>query len=215
VKLKIRLKNLIIQNPFLHFGFILTALHLTNGIVGYMYQIIMGRILHPTEFALLSSVMALFMFLSAPMSAMAMLIVRKVSALKAHNTLYYFKSLFFHVNKLIFIISIFILIFFYVWGSYFQRYLKFENIIPIYLLAFIIILGFLTTACMAFMQGTQRFILLGFYSLFGVVCKLLIGVAMVTFGLGVNGALLGVLLSMIIIYICAIPILFISLPPQV
>ena len=79
------LKQKILGNRFLHFGIILTALHIFSGGLGYIYQIVIGRILHPVEFALFSSIMGLFMFFSAPMAAISMLLVRKVSELKAFN----------------------------------------------------------------------------------------------------------------------------------
>lgn len=175
----------------------------------------MGRILQPVEFALFSSIMALFMFFSAPMGAMSMLIVRKVSALRAHESLYLFKALFFRINKLLIIFSIVIFIFLWLGSSYIQRYLKVEGATPIALFSLILVFSFFTTACMAFMQGVQRFILLGILGLLGMLIKLLIGAGLVNLGFGVEGALLGVLLAMVLTFALAIPILFKSLPPQV
>ncbi len=208
-------KRLISRNRFLHFGFLLTALHISGGALGYLYQIIMGRILYPFEFALFSSIMALFMFLSAPMGAMSMLIVRKVSALKAHESLSLLKSLFFHINKLLLIFGVVVFTLFWLGSSHLQRYLRVESLTPITLFALILVFGFFTTACMAFMQGIQRFVALGFFGLLGVLGKLLIGAWLVKLGFGVEGALLGVFLAMLLTYVFAIPILFKSLPPQV
>jgi O-antigen/teichoic acid export membrane protein len=209
------LSQLVLGNRFLHFGFLLTALHISGGVLGYIYQIVMGRVLHPVEFALFSSIMAVYMFFSAPAGAMSMLIVRKVSSLKAHQSLNLFRSLFFHINKLLLIFGAVVFIFFWLGSPYLQRYLKVEGLTPIALFALILVFSFFTTACMAFMQGMQRFILLGIFGLLGVLGKLLIGVGLVNLGFGFEGALLGVLLAMVLIYITAIPMLFKSLPPQI
>ena len=215
MKFSIWIEQLISRNQFLHFGSLLTVLHIFGGALGYVYQIVMGRILHPAEFALFSAIMALFMFMSAPMGAMSMLIVRKVSALKAHESLNLFKSLFFRVNKLLLFFGFAVVILFWFGGSYFQRYLKVESMTPIFLFAFILIFSFFIIALMAFIQGTQRFTLLGSLGVLGVLGKLLIGAGLVELGFGVEGALLGVLLAMVLIYMTGIPILFKSLPPQI
>lgn len=175
----------------------------------------MGRILQPIDFALFSSIMALFAFFSAPMSALSMLIVRKVAVLKAHENLVFLKSLFFSINKLFLIFAIIIFVFIFFFSSYLQHYLKANSPTPIILFAFILVISFFTTACMAFMQGLQRFAVLGVFGLLGLSSKFLIGVVLVKLGLGAVGALLGVFLAMILVYLSALLIIFRSLPPQI
>ena len=111
VKFTAWIQQLTSRNRFLHFGLLLTIINIFGGALGYVYQITMGRMLQPIEFALFSSIMALFALFSAPMGAISMLIVRKVAALKAHGSLFLIKSLFFQINKLFLIFGLTILIF--------------------------------------------------------------------------------------------------------
>lgn len=210
-----KLKELILHNRFLRFGFLLTALQISGGALGYFYQILMGRLLLPVEFALFSSVMALVMFTSAPLSAMSMLIVRRISALKAHNSLLFLRSIFFQINKILFIIGIFVFFLFWIAKPYLQHYLKVDDSSVIDLFSVIVLFSIFHIAVLAFFQGLQRFIFLGVLGLSGVFCKILISFGLIKSGLGVEGALFGVFLAIVLIYLIATTVLLCSLPPQI
>lgn len=207
-------KLLFSDSRFLKFGLFLTAINVLSGGFGYIYQILIGRVLQPTEFALFSSIMAFFMFLVAPTGALSMLIVRKASELKAHESLYLIKSIFFKINKTIFFIGILVLLLFWANQDYLQFYLKIEKNITIFIFSLLVIVSIFHTTCMAFLQGLQILTFLGIFSLMGVISKLLISIGLIKLGFGVEGALLGVLFSMLIIISLAIPVLFKALPPQ-
>jgi O-antigen/teichoic acid export membrane protein len=204
-----------LNNRFLHYGFLLTAIHVSGGALGYVYQILIGRILQPADFALFSSVMALSVFVSAPLSAMSMIIVRRVSALKAHASIFFIKSLFFKINQKLLILGFCTFVIFYFAKPYLLHYLKIENDYVIDLFMIIVLFSIFNVAGLAFFQGLQRFIWLGSLGLLSVVGKILISAGLIQSGLGVEGALLGVLLSMILIYLIAMINLFSSLPAQV
>ena len=50
-----------------------------GGALGYVFQVLMGRLLSPADFALFSAVMALGMFAASPLSALTMLVARQVA----------------------------------------------------------------------------------------------------------------------------------------
>ena len=52
-----------------------------GGGLGYVFQVLMGRLLSPADFALFSAVMALGMFAASPLSALTMLVARQVASL--------------------------------------------------------------------------------------------------------------------------------------
>ncbi len=203
------------RNRLLPFGLLLTALQILSGALGYVYQIVMGRILSPVEFALFSSIMALFMFMSAPIGAMSMLIVRKVSALKAHSGLSSIRPLFFQINKLLIILTLFFLPLFLLFSPYLENYLKAQSFAQITLFSIILFFSFITAIVAAFLQGLQRYALLGSIGLFGMFGKLITGALLVKLGFGVEGALIGVLIPMILIGLFATANLFRSLPKQI
>lgn len=159
--------------------------------------------------------MALFMFLAAPMGAMSMLIVRKVSFLKAHKSLNLVKSVFFRVNKLLFIVGFPILLLFWIGSAYFGHYLRVDDASTIIIIALMVVISIFYTACMAFLQGLQRLVLLGIFGIVGVMSKIFISIGLIKVGFGIEGALLGVLFSMLLVLICTMLVLFKSLPSKV
>ncbi len=66
---------------FLRTGFWLTVANLMGGVLGYVYQILIGLMLTPSNFALFSAVMALFAIFSTPLSAAFMVVSRRVTNL--------------------------------------------------------------------------------------------------------------------------------------
>jgi O-antigen/teichoic acid export membrane protein len=175
----------------------------------------MGRVLEPTEFALFRSIMALFMFLAAPTGAMSMLIVRKVSLLRANESLNLVQSIFLRINKVLFIFGLLILFLSWISSDYLEQYLKVQNKTTILIFSLMFVFSIFYAACMAFLQGLQRLIFIGVFGLAGVIIKLLIGIGLIKVGFGVDGALLGVLFSMTLVFVFAIIVLFKSLPRQV
>jgi O-antigen/teichoic acid export membrane protein len=170
--------------------------------------------LQPTEFALFSSIMALLMFLSSPMSAISMLIIRKVSALKAHNCLHLIRSLFFRINSVLLLFGVGVLILLIIFTPYLQHYLRVENFLPIFLFGLILIISIFNAVFIAFFQGLQRFFWLGIFGLLGVSGKIIISVGFIALGFGVEGPLLGVLSAMVLVFLLGTPLLFSSLPAQ-
>src|SRR5690242_7938148 len=59
--------------------------NIAAGILGYVFQVIMGRMLSPQEYGLFSATMALFAVLAAPLSTLMMVVSRKVSEYRARQ----------------------------------------------------------------------------------------------------------------------------------
>jgi O-antigen/teichoic acid export membrane protein len=202
------------KNSFLGFGFFLTAAQIVGGVFGYGYQILMGRMLLPEDFALFSALMASFVFLSAPMIAVSMLIARRVSGFKAHHSLFLVKSFFLHVNKLLFIFSGLILLFFWVFAIQLQEYLHLPNAITLILFEAVLIVGIFNTLIHSFFQGLQKFIYIGAFGLLSVILKIILSIGFILANFDLIGALLGVFFSTVIVFVTGAVILLKQLPSQ-
>lgn len=185
-------------------GFWLTASNVAAGLLGYAYQVLMGRMLTAVEFALFSALMALSMFFSSPLGAMFMLISRRVSYLRAHSQLAGLRSLYWRTHLvlalggLLFLLSLFSLL------NEAQAYLKSPSQSPIWLFGGFIVLGAFLLVNNAFFQGMQRFGWLGGTSVWGVAVKILGSTILIACGLGVGGALAGALFSTVLIWLIGV-----------
>ena len=200
------------KNKFLSLSFIVSLAQILGGILGYVYQILMGRMLLPSEFALFSALMAFFMFLSAPISAMSLLITRKVSEHKGKEILTHSKSLFWFINKLLFFICAFIAAVFWINRSQFMEYLNLSDVVGFALFQIFLILSIFNAVNSAFFQGLQNFICIAFLGILTVALKILISAGLILAGLQLNGALLGIVSSLLFILIIGVVILINQLP---
>lgn len=187
------------KSKFLGFGFFLTFANILIGVLGYTYQILVGRLLQPSEFAKFSAIMGLFMFLSAPMGAVSILIIRQVSALKAKDALNQVKSFFFQVNKNLFILSLVFILLYFLSKDYIQTYLRIESRASLIIFFMVLLLSFFYTAIITFIQGMQRFYIFGFLGLFLVALKILFSYIFISAEGELDGALLGILCAFLIV----------------
>ena len=206
------LSPIVTRNKFLSFGFFLTAAQLVSGAFGYLFQILMGRMLTPVDFASFSTLMATFMFLGAPMVAMSLLIVRKVSSYKANKTIFMVKPLLIYIYKFIFILSSIILLTFWIFSAQLMEYLRINNIIILFIFESVIILSLFNTVNSSLLQGMQKFTLMASLGLAAVVLKIIFSTSFIYFGFGLEGALLGIFVSMGIIVLACSGLLLIQLP---
>src|SRR4051812_45659732 len=56
---------------------------IAGGVLGYVFQVMMGRMLPTADYGLFSAIMALFMVLVTPLGALMLVISRKVSEYRA------------------------------------------------------------------------------------------------------------------------------------
>lgn len=180
-----------------------------SGIMGYIFQIIMGRMLGVVEYASLSALLALYAILTTPLMSIMMLVSRKVSEYRATED----KEKVIHLFKKITIIASFLsLIFLGIFSSsapLLKNYLKLENTLPIYILGALTALTIFPILNNAFMQGLQKFVWFSSLGVLNVFLKIIFASLMIIMGYGVSGAILGVLLSLTIITVLGYSILLI------
>jgi O-antigen/teichoic acid export membrane protein len=195
------IQNIFSFNRFIKYGFLLTAVQITSGFLGYIYQILVGRLLSPSEFALFSAVMALFMFCSAPMAAFSMVIVRKVSALRAYERLENIHSMYWRLKKYLLGLTTTLLIIFLCGNQFLTTYLRAPDKSTAIYFSFIVVLSLFSSINLSFYQGLQKFLSLGLLGITTIVLKILISLLLINIGMGISGALLGVMISILLVYV--------------
>lgn len=189
------------SNLLLRAGLGLTLANVTVGLLGYAYQVLMGRMLEPAEFALFGAIMALFMFFSAPTAAMSLLISRQVSKLRVLlDSSRLMRKFYFDSHKFSAIAGICIFVLFFLCLENAQEYLKTETQLPLLIFAVAIVANAFFTINNAYFQGMQKFGLLGAALIASILLKIILGYMFVAGGFGASGALGGLLVSIIIIW---------------
>ena len=199
-------------NTLITSGLLLSTANILGGCLGYVYQILMGRMLQPEGYASFSSIMALTVFFGAPLGALVMVISRHVSALRAHDRL---TELFFQYKRLLqqlFIVCLVFLFLLYPAYILFSYFREGADVYSIYLLGAIVIIGSFVMLNNAFLQGLQCFSWFASLGVIAVLLKIVFSVVFIYLGLAVVGALLGVLVPAVLIFIVGYKIVLGSIP---
>lgn len=175
--------------------------NIVGGSLGYIYQIIMGRMLTPADFALFSAILALAAFFSAPLNAIFILLSRHVTVLGTLARENFLQGLYWRSHKYLILGGTIFLLLAGFCTTLLQNYLKSPDWVPIWLFFLILAFnGFLQTNN-AFFQGLQRFTLLGGTGVATVFIKILLSTMLIVLGFGINGAIGGVFLSIIVMWL--------------
>ena len=181
------LKKLLISGSFL------SVIGIGSGLLGYVYQILMGRLISPPEFALFTAIMAFSALIGSPMGGISLAVARHIARLNARSHFYEVGLFCVNVCKKSLWASIAIAITLLLLTDTLQSYLKSPNKMPIFLLVLVLVLAILSSINLGILQGSQRFKWIGLINLAGVIVKILFSVLFIYFGLGIIGALLGVI----------------------
>ena len=170
---------------------------IAGGMLGYVFQILMGRMLSTQEYGLFSAIMALAAMFSAPLSTLLMVISRRVSEYRAKQDKGSITHLYNSINIRAAVVIAVILCSSYFIAPQIQTYLKAPNPIPIFLLGLILFFTSPTIINNAFLQGIQNFTWLSASGTLGILFKIGFTVLLVWLGYGIAGALGGIILAAI------------------
>lgn len=171
---------------------------IAGGILGYVFQVLMGRMLSTLEYGLFSAMMALFTVFAAPLGALMMVVSRKVSEYRAMKDSGSIAHFYYSINVRTAVVGAIILGVCVLFAPQVQAYLKAPRIIPVYLLGILLFLTFLPIVNDAFLQGLQSFTWLSASSTLRVLLKIIFSVALVWLGFDVVGALAGTILASLV-----------------
>ncbi|MDO9385846.1 MAG: oligosaccharide flippase family protein [Thiobacillus sp.] len=174
---------------------------IAGGILGYVFQVLMGRMLSPQEYGLFSAIMALFMVLAAPLGTLMMVVSRKVSEYRARQDKGSIRHLYHSINIRAAVVGAVILGICYFVAPQIQAYLKAPSLVPVFLLGAILFFTFPPIINNAFLQGLQNFTWLSASGSLGVLLKIGFAVLLVWLGYGVAGALGGTILAALAVWI--------------
>ena len=173
---------------------------LIAGLFGYIFQVLMGRMLTVEDYGLFNVLIAHAAMLSAPISTLMMIVSRKVSWFRASKNYEHIKSYYFSIMIRAVCVSALLTILWFVFTGRVQAYLKVSDTTPIYLMGIVLLLTVPKIINYSFLQGLQSFKWLSVHNVFDVVLKTVAALVFIQFGYGVAGALGGTIFANIIVW---------------
>ena len=171
-----------------------------GGVLGYAYQIGMGRLLSAEEYGVFTAIMALFVIVSAPSGALMQVVSRKVAQYAAQSDWGSVRQLYQTVLVRVLVIGLVSLAIYLFFSTQIQSYLKGATVWAVMMFGLLILINFPMVINNAFLQGLQRFHWLSASLNLTVIGKIVFCFALVWMGYGVAGAIAGNILAFLAIW---------------
>ena len=195
--LKLKIKSMSFTVKSIGIMFIFTTL--TN-FINFVYHIILGRLLGPSEYGVLASVLS-FLFIAGAIAVTIETTSAKYSSTyQAGDNTSKIKNYFYSITKRILLFTSIIFVIILIFLNRFTDFLKIDSTFPLIFLGIMIIENSLIAIGRGTIQGMKKFKSLGINLLLEALIKLGLGVILVYAGLRASGAILGFMLATLLSY---------------
>ena len=183
------------KDQLIKHGNIMMIATVLSGIFNWGYHFGMVRMLGPADYGILFRLIALFMIISLPAGTIQTIIAKYISSFHAQNQLGKMTYLLHRSFKKLSSYFGVLLIVYLLCSRLIAGYLNIPMFMPVIIIGFVLFFGLLFPLGYGAFQGLERFTELGSLQVSGAFLRISFGVLLVWLGLGVNGALLGSLMS--------------------
>ena len=175
-----------------------------GNLINYLYQIVMARMLGPSDYGILAVLVSLTYIFAVPTIAIQTAVSKKIAILNVKKEYSKMNGLFFSFLKKLFIFSLIVFILFAILSFFIIKPLNISFWLLI-LTGTLIVASFIYPLVAGSLQGMKKFSTLGWNTLLVFFIKIIIAIILVIFGFKVYGAILGFILGMIFGFIFALP----------
>ena len=172
-----------------------------QGFINYLFHLVMGIMLTPTQYGTLYSLLSLLVILSIVSSTIHTSVTKFASKFKAHGNLGGVNYLWRFSLKRTFLIGLVSFLILSLLSPLLATFLNITNIWYLLFLFLSLILTFVLPVNYGILRGLQRFIPLGSSNTLMAILKLATGALLVYLGLGVYGGLLAFIIAQLIVFI--------------
>jgi len=188
----------IVNKPLLRDSIVILSASMAVNILNYLFQLYMGRSLGPADYSIFASVVSLLYIVSVPSSTINTSVVKFVSGFMGRKEFGKVKALLCRGLKYTVFFAALGFAAISIFSSHIASFLNIPYTSPIIILGLIFSISIITPLGSGTLQGLQRFTRLGASNVAGTFAKFIIGIALVSLGFGVDGALISLFFGSII-----------------
>ena len=159
-------------------------------LLAYLFHAYMGRSLGAAEYGILGSLLAAFYILSIPLKAISTVVTKFVSEFKARKEYGKVASLLFSGMRKLSRYTILIFIGLSLGSWLIADFLRIPSPLPVILMGLLLALAVVLSVPRGVLRGLQKFGQLGLNVSIEALIRLVLGILLVSLGLGINGAIL-------------------------
>jgi O-antigen/teichoic acid export membrane protein len=188
----------LINNSLARNSAVVFAGSMASNVLAYVYHLFMGRLLGPSGYGELASLLSLLYVFTVPILVAQTVLIKFISGFKARGETGQTKTLFLQSTKLFIVISVVLFPVVFMTGPYITAFLHLSNTTLFTLLYFFLISSLLTIATGSVLTGYQKFVWVSVMATLAILIKLLISIPFVRWG--VSGVMLAAVLAGIVAY---------------
>lgn len=170
-------------------------------IINFIYHILMGRILGPSEYSTLALIVSFLIIITYITSTIQTFIAKQSAIYFVENKNDQLRKLIRKFSLWVLIITFTIFFIITISMKYIKTFLNVNSLIPILMLGLIIIISSQLSIGRGVLQGTKKFIHLGSNQLLENVLKLILGIIFIYLNLKSIGAIIGIVIGLLISFI--------------
>lgn len=168
-----------------------------GGILGYVFQILLGRMLSVTDYGLFVTLIAVLAVVGVPLGTLSMVVSRRASEYRATNQPERIAAMFWWINQRVFWIALAAILCSAPFTPWLQNYFHLASLSTLWIFLFIIFTILFGPINIAFLQAQQNFRWIAINGLTVHGFKMLFCTALLLIGFKLNGALMGMALASI------------------
>ncbi|MFQ5442038.1 MAG: oligosaccharide flippase family protein [Thermodesulfobacteriota bacterium] len=181
-------------------GSILFVGTMAGNFSNYLFQFFMGKYLPVEDYGTMNAVFSMLVIVAIPSTTIMLVLARYVSIFMAESDMGKISSLYRNSLKKIGLLGCAFFLPFLLFRTPIAGYLNITSTMPVVIIGAAVMLTFIVTVNFGILQGLQKFYYLGAGMGSTGVLKLLSGVILVFFGLGLNGAVASVVCSSLLVF---------------
>lgn len=167
----------------------------------YLFHLLMGRMLGPANYGILTALISLLYIISIPAMTLGTTMVKFVSLSKAKGDYSQIYSLFYELSRKFLVVSIIIFILFTLASKYIASFLQIPHYGLIILIGSLFLVSFLPTINNSILQAFLNFKFLVANNILWVILKIILATGLVYLGFSVGGAIVAILVSSTVTYL--------------
>ncbi len=190
LKIHFKKNRILLKDNFTLFSTMLLAFA-----INYFFHFYVGKTLGPKEYGTFGALLSIVYIIVMPLMAIQTTLSKYVAELSVKSDKLELRYLFFRSLKKIGIFGLIVSVLFLAFSPALSSFLKINLVSPLIILGSSIVFAFLVSVIRGFLQGLQKFKLLGLTFLIESLSKIFLGIPLIILGFGVNGAIGGFALS--------------------
>lgn len=169
-------------DPVYRQGLIFMIGNFVAAVLGYLYHLFMGRMLAPAEYAIVASLLSLFIIISVPANTIQTVVMRYVAQYQARRNIPGINWLQRFLGLRILGIGGVTAVVFLIFSPWLSEFLNIGSVYPVAIIGLVFLFSFLSPVYRGVLQGLQKF---------KEICWSLIGEALIKLGAAVGLVWLG------------------------